>query len=130
MMGEGSVTVKEMPESMTRHAAAEFQAKLRSCLDRNRPWLVFDFSRVRQIDSAGIELLLFCMEEVVKRNGDLKLAAVPPAAAVILEITRVDRFFECFATVADAVESFHRFPATAFPDSSGDSPVLTEPGSA
>jgi len=75
--------------------------------------LVFDFSGVRQLDSAGIEMLLRCLEEVMKRNGDIKLAAVPPAPAVILELTGVDRFFEIYENASDAVESFHQFPAHA-----------------
>ena len=53
------------------------------------------------------------IEEVMKRNGDIKLAAVPPAPAVILELTGVDRFFEIYENASDAVESFHQFPAHA-----------------
>ena len=46
---------------------------------------------------------------LTKQNGDLKLAAIPPASAVILELTRVDRLFEIFATVSEAVDSFYGF---------------------
>jgi len=66
------------------------------------------------LDSAGIEMLLRCMEEAMKRNGDVKLAAVSPQVTVILELTRVDRLFEIFENPSDAVESFHRFPVQAF----------------
>jgi hypothetical protein len=54
------------------------------------------------------------MEEAMKRNGDVKLAAVSPQAAIILQLTRVDRLFEIFENPSDAVESFHRFPVQAF----------------
>lgn len=60
-------------------------------------------------------MLLHCMEEVMKRNGDLKLAALPPGPAVMLEITRVDRLFEIFDDAQDAVDSFYRLPVQALP---------------
>jgi hypothetical protein len=71
---------------------------------------VLDCSKVRQLDSAGIHVLLRCLEEAMKRNGDVKLASVPPGAAAILELTRVGHLFEAFDNTADAVQSFHQFP--------------------
>ena len=80
----------------------------------DRPRVVLDFSEVRQLDSAGIHVLLHCLEEPMKRNGDIKLAAVPPAATVILELTKVDSLFETFDTASEAVNSFYQFPRPAF----------------
>ena len=109
----GKVVVKQLPEKVTLSQAREVLAELAPVLEGDRPCLVFDFSDVVQIDSAGIEMLLRCMEEAMKRNGDLKIAALSPQVAVILELTRVDRLFEIFATSTEAAESFHRFPVEA-----------------
>ncbi len=76
-----------------------------------KPQLVLDGAAVRQIDSAGIETLLRCMEKAMKQDGDVKLAALSPEATVILRLTRVDRVFEIFDTVSEAVTSFMGFPA-------------------
>jgi hypothetical protein len=76
--------------------------------------VVLDCSKVRKLDSAGIQVLLSCLEEAMKRNGDVKLAAIPPGAAAILELARVDHLFEAFDSTADAVNSFHRFPTNSF----------------
>ena len=114
------VIVKKLPETVGALQARQLLLELTPLLERDRPCLVFDFSEVRQLDSAGIEVLLRCMEEAMKRNGDIKLAAVPPQAAVILELTRVDRLFEIFTKLTDAVESFHRFPVEAFRQNSTD----------
>jgi anti-sigma B factor antagonist len=108
------VVVKQLPESVSLNQAEELCREVEQLLDGDRPCLVLDFSEVRQLDSAGIEMLLRCMEEAMKRNGDIKLAAVAPQVAVILELTRVNRLFEIFEKPADAVESFHRFPVQAF----------------
>lgn len=104
------VIIQELPERLTRGEVRPFLLEVKDHLDGDRPRLVFDFSRVCQIDSSGIEALLYCMEEVMKRDGDLKLAAVPAKQLMILELTRVDRLFETFETASEAVESFHHFP--------------------
>ncbi len=111
------VIVKHLPESLSRERAHQFFAEVAPLLEGDRPSLVFDFSAVRDMDSAGVEVLLRCMEEAMKSNGDLKLAAVPPQVAVILELTQVSRLFEHFENPADAVESYHRFPVHAFQQS-------------
>ncbi len=107
------VVVKQLPETVSAQQAQAFFHELAPALETDRPRLVFDFTGVRHFDSAGVELLLRCMEEAMKRNGDLKLAALSPQLSVILQMTRVDRLFEIFDNCNDAVESFHRFsPAT------------------
>jgi hypothetical protein len=45
----------------------------------------------------------------VRRDGELKLAALSPQAEMILEITRVGRLFEVFPAAEDAVRSFDVF---------------------
>jgi anti-sigma B factor antagonist len=62
-------------------------------------------------------MLLHCLEEVLKRDGDLKLAALSPEAEVILELMRVSRVFETYHTCEDAVRSFNAIPAEVVPQS-------------
>jgi len=107
------VVIVQLPERLKLGEAQTFWGEIEPVLKADRPRLVFDFSQVRQIDSAGIDMLLHCLEEVMRQDGDLKLAAVAPESAVILELTRVDRLFEMFDCVSDAVESFHGYPAHA-----------------
>ena len=114
MTNSRPVVVKQLPDRVSVNEAQQLFRELAPLFEGDRPCLVFDFSEVRQLDSAGIEMLLRCMEEAMKRNGDVKLAAVSPQVTVILELTRVDRLFEIFENPSDAVESFHRFPVQAF----------------
>jgi anti-sigma B factor antagonist len=114
MTNSRPVVVKQLPDRVSVNETQQLFRELAPLFEGDRPCLVFDFSEVRQLDSAGIEMLLRCMEEAMKRNGDVKLAAVSPQVTVILELTRVDRLFEIFENPSDAVESFHRFPVQAF----------------
>jgi anti-sigma B factor antagonist len=55
------------------------------------------------------------MDEAMKRDGDVKLAAVAPGSAVILELMKVDRLFEVFDSAEEAIRSFHGFPLYEIP---------------
>jgi anti-anti-sigma factor len=104
--------IKHLPERMTApHAHLYFQ-DLKPFLKAHHANVVFDCSKVRDLDSAGVGVLLKCLEEVMKGNGDIKLAAVPPGISAILELTGVDRLFEVFEKPSEATESFHAFSRT------------------
>ncbi|HEY6272687.1 MAG TPA: STAS domain-containing protein [Terriglobales bacterium] len=103
------VVVRRMPQRLNLRAAREFLHELQPLLGVDRPQLVFDLSQVQQLDAAGVEMLLYCMSEAHKRDGDLKLAALSQEAAVMLELTRTERLFEIYETSTDAVRSFSGF---------------------
>jgi len=96
----------QVPEHFTRRKTHDFVQELRGFIESKRPRIVLDCSQVRAIDSAGVQALLHCLEETLKRDGDLKLACLSAEAEVILELTRVARIFETFSTSDEAVRSF------------------------
>ena len=113
MLTSGPVVVMQVPEVLNVDEVRNFMQELGPLLESNRPRIVLDCSQVCSMESAGVEMLLRCLEEVLKRDGDLKLAALSPEAEVILELMRVARVFETFQTCEDAVRSFQAVPADA-----------------
>jgi anti-sigma B factor antagonist len=103
------VVVKRVPERLNARIARDFLREVEPFLSIDRPQLVFDLSEVQQLDAAGVEMLLRCMSEAHKRDGDLKLASLSQQAEVVLELTRTERLFEIYETSVDAVRSFSGF---------------------
>ena len=103
------VVVKRMPEKMNLKQARSFFKEVQPFLNSDRPQVVFDMSQVRHIDAAGVDVMLKCMRTIIRRDGDLKLAALSPQAAVVLELTRTGRLFEIYDTSTAAVKSFSSF---------------------
>jgi len=101
------VVVMQVPEQLNREHVTGFLQDLEVLLEASRPRIVLDCSQVLNIDSAGVEMLLHCLEEAMKRDGDLKLAHISPESQVILELMRVDRVFEIFLTSEEAIRSFN-----------------------
>jgi anti-anti-sigma factor len=114
------VVVKRMPERMNLKQARKFWKEVQPFLNSDRPQVVFDMSQVRHIDAAGIDVLLQCMREAIKRDGDLKLAALSSQSAVVLELTRTGRLFEIYDNSTAAVKSFSSFLPNAIRQLEGD----------
>jgi len=108
------VAVKQLPEKLSGTQGRAFFRDLQACLNSDRPRLVLDGAKLQHLDSAGIHVLLRCLEEAMKRNGDVKLASLPVRAATTLELTGVHRLFETFDNIAEAVNSFHQLPINGF----------------
>ncbi len=105
-MSETSVILVTLPERLIAGQAHKFCRRHQRLLKSRKSRVVFDFSKVRKLDTKGIGALLYCAEEVIKRNGDIKFAAVPAEIEVLLALTNMDTLFEIFETVGDAVESY------------------------
>lgn len=103
------VVVKRMPERMNLSQSRAFWREVQPFVNADRPQVVFDLSNVRQLDAAGVEVLLRCMNQAMRRDGDLKLAALSPQAAVVLDLTRTSRLFEIYDNSTDAARSFSCF---------------------
>jgi anti-sigma B factor antagonist len=120
------VVVKHMPERINSETARLFLREVEPFFKADRPQVVFDCSRVKQMDVSGVDLLVRCMSRAMKQDGDLKLASLSAAVAVVLEMTRSDRLFEIYKTASDAVRSFSGFLPNAmrdYPDWSRTEPL-------
>lgn len=107
------VTVRQLPKKTNMKQRRLFFRELKRCMDGDRPRIVLDCSNLSECDRSVVLLLLRCLEEAIKRNGDVKLAAVGPTAARVLDLTGANRLFEIFDTPAEAADSFHGFAVDA-----------------
>jgi anti-anti-sigma regulatory factor len=108
-----AVAVKKVPEICSVKQKIAFLHEIESVMSGNRPRLVLDCSGIRDCDGSVIHLLLHCLEEAMKRNGDVRLASVPIPAQEVLINTGVARLFELYESAAEAVNSFHQVPKVA-----------------
>src|ERR1700751_5741248 len=103
-----TVTVTQLPEKLKMKEGRLFFKDLQRHIKIERPCIVLDCAKVQEMDKHAIHMLLCCLEEAMKRNGDVRLAAVTPSIGEILESTRLDRLFEIYETQTEAVNSFFR----------------------
>jgi anti-sigma B factor antagonist len=106
-----AIVVVGLPERLTRVHSQTFLLEIHALLNTDRPRIVFDLSQVQEIDGKGTDMLLHCVRQVIRQDGELMLAAVPAEIRVVLELTCIDRLFQIFESNSDAVESYSRLAA-------------------
>jgi anti-anti-sigma regulatory factor len=125
-----NVAVMQLPEIKSAKQRRIFLRDMQQCIDAERPWVVLDCSTVVQLDKPGVHLLLCCLEEAMKRNGDVKLAGLHSPAATALATFGAYRLFDIHDTTASAMSSFHRSPTGAPSQTSASLDSRTQPESA
>jgi anti-sigma B factor antagonist len=99
----GDCVVVHAPQDLGRDQADRFEAFIRA-LDKVQ--VVLDLDNAEQIDSAGLTAMIDAQEQLKAIGGDLKIATGNAANRKILEVTRLDRQFDVFESVIDAVKSY------------------------
>ena len=84
-------------ESYRRCLAQRFEGGVRN--------IVLDMAGLENIDSAGLETLLWTSEETVDRKGRMKLVATGTNVSEVLRITRLARRFDIANTVEEAARA-------------------------
>lgn len=78
------------------------------CREKKQSDLVLDFEKVTFIDSSCLGALVSFAKELREDKGDLKLSTLSDDVISIFQITRLDKIFDIFDALDEAVESFYR----------------------
>lgn len=101
----GSTSVLTLSGELMADQADQFR---RACQDRFEAGtrdIVLDLEHLTLIDSVGLELLLWLMDEVSERRGQLRLVSPEEVVCKIFEITRLERRFNVHETIEAAAKS-------------------------
>jgi len=77
-----------------------------SLIDREQTKVVLNLRSVDHINYLSIGVLLERLRVLRNLNGDLKLAGMTPYVRDIFRVVGMDRFFEEYMTLEDAIGSF------------------------
>lgn len=89
----------------------DLQPQLLSLLDsqsQQESDMVVDFSGVAFIDSSCLGVLVSTAKNLRAKRGNIKLARLTDDVRSIFQITRLDRFFDVFDHVDEAVASYYK----------------------
>jgi phosphoserine phosphatase RsbU/P len=68
--------------------------------------VILDMSEVTFIDSSGLGVILSCYRHLSSANGDLKLCCLNEQVRTLLELVRMHRIFDIYATREEALRKF------------------------
>ena len=107
------IEVRTLPGQIDGARLRTLYHELENCINVDSPAVVLDCSMLLNVDKPAIHFLLCCLEEAMKRNGDIRLAAPQPALMAEIRSTGLDSLFQIFESIEDALESF-RMPRMNF----------------
>lgn len=99
------VVISVSGEALDASNVMRFKTEVSEYLESN-PKVVFDFGRLRFIDSSGIGALLSCLRKVNASGGDIRIAELQPNVASLFELVRMNRLLQVFGSVDLAIRSF------------------------
>jgi anti-anti-sigma regulatory factor len=91
--------ILNLPESLGSKEAKKLMRELKMQITSEPPLVMMDLSRVTRMDCAGLDGLLLCMQEIAKHDGTIQVRAISPEAATFLELFRIDRLLQRFASL-------------------------------
>ncbi|HTI49121.1 MAG TPA: STAS domain-containing protein [Casimicrobiaceae bacterium] len=111
-----------VPQGRIDHASAvEFEREVAPLLDASADagvGLVFDFTHVPYISSAGLRVLMIAAKSMRARHARAALAGAQPVVAQILGISRFDAVVEIFPSVPAALQALSSAAAHAYDEAS------------
>lgn len=86
--------------------ATVLHEKLHSLLDEGVKKVILDLEKVEWINSSGLGILISAMTTMRSSGGNLKLSNIPDRIRNLLSITKLDKIFESYNSIEEAVESY------------------------
>jgi anti-anti-sigma regulatory factor len=120
------VSVQQVPRTISSHSEMELLRQFAMLVENGRPRFVLDCSKMEGFGPIEMRLLLCCLEEAMKHNGDVRLAVLNPLVHANLRHSGVGRLFEIFDTTENAVRSYQARAASTVPLSFQSLQVDTE----
>ena len=84
--------------------APVLRERLHALLGEGQSHLVIDLDDVGFLDSTALGVLVGTLKRSRTDGGDVRLVCTQPRIRKVLEITRLDKSFELYETVDDAVK--------------------------
>jgi anti-anti-sigma factor len=90
----------------TREQAEEFKLILLKHIANDDIKLIVDIYQCDFLDSTFLSSLLIALKAAIKKGGNLKLASPKPDVTEMLEATGMNRVFDIYPNISDAINSF------------------------
>jgi len=101
----GTATIFRLEGSLMGDSTQQqFKDAVLKFLEQGQKQIILDFSRVRNVNSAGLGSLITLFSRTRSVGGEFILAAVPQNVRNLLHITRLDTVFVISDTIEDALK--------------------------
>ncbi len=101
----GQVVIAVKEERLDAHNSSELKDRILRILEEGGRRLVIDLADVNFIDSSGLGALLSGYKNTNQRSGTFILSGLQPRVRSMFELTRLNRVFEIYPRLQEAISS-------------------------
>jgi anti-sigma B factor antagonist len=98
------ITVRE--ERFDAHNSDELKTEMNRLFEAGTKNLLVDLKEVRFIDSSGLGVLVSGFKNASTHQGSIKLCSLQTQVRSMFELTRLQRVFDIYQTIDEALESY------------------------
>ncbi len=110
---ENSALFIRLPERFSRDEVRSLRHEIGRNLTLDQPCMIIDFSNVKEMDTAGLDMILDVMVKVAKQDGAVQIGNVSAEAATMLELTGMDRILNMFPRIPEDTATVQVVPGRA-----------------
>ena len=105
VLTQGDATILKLAGEIDMNHSQTVHSTVREVLEPKPAKFVIDLSEVTYIDSSGVSTLVNALRIVRAYGGKLGLVVTAPRVLSVMQITKLDQFFEIHATLQEALAS-------------------------
>lgn len=94
-------------------SSSALKDSIRQRLSDRRVQIVLDMEQIHFINSSGLGALISALRDIRLSGGRIVLCRMAPYIEEIFVITGLNRVFDCYSNVAEALDSFAQMPREA-----------------
>ena len=102
----GEITVFSLKGNLDALTAPSLKKEIEALMAARKIYVVFDLAGLELIDSSGVGAIVSLFKRVRTLQGDVKIARLTAQPAEIFKLLRLDRAFEIFETIDQAIARF------------------------
>ena len=102
----GDITVFSLKGNLDALTAPSLKKEIESLMAARKIYVVFDLAGLELIDSSGVGAIVSLFKRVRTLHGDVKIARLTGQPQEIFKLLRLDRAFEIFETIDQALARF------------------------
>ncbi|MFQ5676100.1 MAG: STAS domain-containing protein [bacterium] len=103
---ENSVSIIQIEGEVDLYSSPDLRKRLLKITDAKDKAILVDLQKVKYMDSSGVATLVEALQQVSKYGGKLKLANLKDAVKDVFELSRLDKVFDIFESIDEALKSF------------------------
>lgn len=101
----GDAKIMEIAGDIDMYSSPVLREELLVLVSKKASHVLVDFKEVSYIDSSGIATFVEGLKSTMSFGGKLKLVSLPPGIIEIFNFSRLDKVFEIYGSVDEAINS-------------------------